>query len=348
MAENRPHTSTAGATALELPGQEHQCPLDDVLISSIGEPAAWLDITRQGDDVVLRPNKPLPRRCTIRPAALFQQDRGFPDVSTVMGRVVFARGSTEAQTYHPFTRDPQRRLRELFVPVEAAPDDDWPISLQRWSNYQAIAKRLLAAADVSWQGLSRRDVRELVEFVPWPEPLEGCLLHALMQWKHGCGRCVIEIGSLRGRSLSMLAMALRGVKSDALLFSIDPHVEQPHNPDHVRLALRQIGEEARLVQINCPSDQACHVLGRHIASLIFIDGDHSHEQVLADFNNYRDLLAPGGCMLFHDCGFGAHNGLPDTHPGIRKVIDECVMTAPEFRPLLLAHTQFAFLKESDT
>ena len=65
-------------------------------------------------------------------------------------------------------------------------------------------------------------------------------------------------------------------------------------------------------------------------------------------DNYRDLLAPGGCMLFHDCGFGAHNGLPDTHPGVRKVIDECVMTAPEFRPLLLAHTQFAFLKESGT
>ena len=338
-------TQPVEAATDERTGEPIPCSLDKVRVLPIGQPAAWLGVERQGDAVVLRPHRPMPRRCTIRPAALFQQERGFPDVSTVMGRLLILNGSTEAQVYRPFTRDPQRRLRELFFPVEAMPEDDWPTLASRWSNYQAIAKRLLAAADVPWNGLSAKEARELVDFVPWPEPLEGCLLHALTQWTHERGRCVIEIGSLQGRSLSMLAMALRGVESDSPIISIDPHLEQPHNASHVRLALRQIGQQDRLVQINRTSDQACRLLRPETASLIFIDGDHSYEQVFADFKNYRDLLAPGGCMVFHDHGFGAHNGLPDTHPGVRKAIDEHVMTAPEFRPLLLAHTQFAFVKE---
>ena len=201
----------SSVATLDVEGTIDPFNLNDVQILPIGQPVAWLDIKRQGDSVVLRPHGPMPKRCTIRPAALFSQDRGFPDVSTVMGRVTFARGSTSEQTYRAYTCDPQRRLRELFFPVEAMPDDEWPTSGQRWSNYQAIAKRLLAAADVPWHGLSNRDVTELVDFVPWPEPLEGCLLHALTQWTHQRGQCVIEIGSLRGRSLSMLAMALRGV-----------------------------------------------------------------------------------------------------------------------------------------
>ncbi len=136
-------------------GEPIPCSLDKVRVLPIGQPAAWLDADRQGDSVVLRPHRPLPRRCTIRPAALFHQDRGFPDVSTVMGRLVFPNGSTEAQVYRPFTRDPQRRLRELFFPVEAMPEDEWPPSASRWSNYQAIAKRLLAAADVPWPSQER-------------------------------------------------------------------------------------------------------------------------------------------------------------------------------------------------
>jgi len=334
----------SSVATLDAEGKIDPFTLNDVQILPVGQPAAWLDVTRQGDAVMLRPHGPMPKRCTIRPAALFSHDRGFPDVSTVMGRVTFPRGSTSEQTYRAYTCDPQRRLCELFFPVEAAPDDEWPTSEQRWSNFQAIAKRLLAAADVPWNGLSNRDVTELVDFVPWPEPLEGCLLHALTQWTHERGRYVIEIGSLRGRSLSMLAMALRGVGSESALISIDPHWDQPHNHGQVRLALRQIGEEDRLVQIRNTSETASRILGREVASLIFIDGDHSYDQALADFNICRDLLAPGGCIVFHDYGFGKHNGQPDIDPGVTRAIDEHVFRDSAFRALLLAHTLFAFVK----
>jgi len=339
-----PATATITQTIPKPPDNEPiACSMVDVHASLIGQPAAWLELQREPDSLVVRPRGPMPRRCTIRPAALFHQARGFPEVSTVMGRLLFPNGSTDSRTYKPFTRDPQRRLRELYLPVEAGPDDDWPASATRWSNYQAIAKGLLAAARVPWDGLSRQDIEQLVEFIPWEEPLEGCLLHALTQWTHRRDQCVIEIGSRRGRSLTMLAMALRGVGSDASLISVDPHVECPHNAEHVRLALRQIGEERRLVQFTCGSDSAGKLLRPGMASMIFIDGDHSYDQVLADFSNYRTLLAPGGCMAFHDYPFGDHNGLPDGHPGVRQVIDTKVICARDLRPLLLAQTLFALV-----
>ncbi len=333
-------------SSVEITGEPVPCPLEGVQVFPIGQAAAWMSFENNSDGVIVRPHAPMPRRCTVRPAAGFHQERGFPDVNTVMGRLVFPQGATEAQVYRPFTRDPRRRLRELYFPVEAMPDDDWPTSSQRWSNWQAIAKRLLSEAEVPWRGLSTRDVAELVEFVSWPEPLEGCLLHALVQSTHALGHCVIEIGSRRGRSLSMLAMGLRGAASDSLLFSIDPHDDRPHNLAQVRIALRQIGEEDRLVQIKTGSDTASRVLGREVASLIFIDGDHSYDQVIADFNNYRDVLAPGGCMVFHDYCYGNHNGLPEADPDVRRAIDDEVMRLPGFRPLLLAHTQLTFVKEA--
>jgi len=318
---------------------------DGVRVRLVGDAASWFSLRCEGETVIVSSKRPLSRRCTLRPAALFNQSRRFPDVNTVMGRLVFANGAAGPQTYTPFTRDPHRCLREVFFPVETMPDDDWPTSKARWWNYQEIAMRLLEAAEVPWKGLSTKDVEDLVGFVPWPEPLEGCVLHALAEWTHACGECVIEIGSFRGRSLSMLALALRGAGSDSFLISIDPHREQPFNQTHARLALAQIGEESRLVQLVCSSDRAWPVLRPEAASLIFVDGDHTSEQVAADFEHYRDLLAPGGCLAFHDYGYGNHNGRPEADPEVRASIDRHVFGAQGFRPLLLAHTLMVFVKE---
>ncbi len=36
------------------------------------------------------------------------------------------------------------------------------------------------------------------------------------------------------------------------------------------------------------------------ADLLFIDGDHSYDGVKADFENYIDVVPPGGLIAFHD------------------------------------------------
>lgn len=320
------------------------CSLPSVPVHLLGEAAGWFSLSQDANQVIVSPRKAMPRRCTIRPAAIFQHTNGWFEANIVMGRLAFPNGSTDPVTYRPFTRSVYRNLKELYFPVEAMPEDEWAGSVQRWKNHQGIAKRLLSAAGISWSGISQQEIDDLVRFVVWPESLEGCVLHALAQRYNDRGLYLLEIGSYRGCSATVLSLALRRASSDALLFSVDPHRDQPHNLEHVRLAMRQIGEETRLVQVACDSDRAANCLAKESASLVFIDGDHSYEQVRADFENYRHLVVPGGCLIFHDYDFADHNGQPALHPGVRRVVDEIVMNSVEFRPICLAHTLFAFEK----
>jgi predicted O-methyltransferase YrrM len=318
--------------------------LKEVPIVPVGPCAGWFEFAVDGDAVVIRPRDALSRRCTIRPAAMFGHRRGFSDVMTIMGRLTFANGSKQEQRYTPFTLDPDRRLRELFLPVESMPDDEWPVSTSRWTNYQAMAKRLLSSCGVPWKGLASDEVERLVTFGAWVEPVEGCILHALVQWTHNLGQCVIEIGSFRGRSLAMLALALQGSGSPGKVISIDPHNELPHNAAQVRNALAEWGEEGRLVQFVGGSEEAWRILRPRCASMIFVDGDHSYDRVAAEIEHYCDLLAPGGCIAFHDYGCGPHHGLAEEEPEVRRAVDDHMYALPEFRPLLLAHSLMAFVK----
>ena len=313
-------------------------------LTSVGEAASWFNFDRDGGRLLIAPRRPLPTRCLLRPAGLFRQARGFFDLNTRMGQLLFCPSATESQEYTPFTRDPQRELRELLLPVEPNPYDELFASEARWSQAQALTRRLLTISDIPWTGLSTEDVRNLMRLPAWQEPVEGCALHALTQRTHARGKMVVEVGSLRGQSTALLALALRGAGSAAPVVSIDPHAEQPVNCAQVRLTLTQIGEERRLVQFTAGSDQVAPLLRPGSASLIFIDGDHSYAQVVADFEHYRELLAPGGCIAFHDYGYGSHNGRPDVVPDVRPALEEHVFTHDEFTPLLLAHTLMVFVK----
>ncbi len=317
----------------------------DTPVSLIGPASDWLTVRRDGEALVIQPKGPLPARCAVRPVAIFDHGR-FPGLCTVMGKLMLRPGATEAARYAATTRDAGRRFRELLLLVESTPEDDLPNCPVRWHNAERATRRLLGAAGVTWGGLTTDDIDSLSGGEPWYQPAEACALHALTQWTAGRGRCVVEVGSLRGQSASLMARALRSAGSGAKVVSIDPHLDQPLHRDYVRLALAAIGEERRLVQMTCRSDEAWLMLRPGSASLIFIDGDHRRDQVLLDFRHYLDLLAPGGCLVFHDYGYGLHNGREDDVPGVRPVVDEHVMTCEELRPVLLAQTMMAFVRRS--
>jgi predicted O-methyltransferase YrrM len=314
--------------------------------------ASLQDETQHSGQLRLRPLESLPARVTVRPIGIYAQERrtadGTPirhvDATTVMGRLTFSRGSMEPAIYRPFSQDPHRRLVALHLPIETAPEDDRVVSPQRWANVEPIAADLLSRAGLAWPGLSRDTVQQLLWYVPHPDPIEACLLYAAAQHFHAAGSYFVEVGSFRGMSLAVTALALANCGSAAPLFSIDPHADQPVNQEHVRLALRQLGQEDRLVQIRRTSDEAAAWLKPASASLVLIDGDHSYEQVAADIANYLPLIAPGGCLLLHDYGFGAHTGGEDPHPGVRCAVDELLFDHPEFEPLVVAHTMLAFVR----
>jgi predicted O-methyltransferase YrrM len=119
-------------------------------------------------------------------------------------------------------------------------------------------------------------------------------------------RVVVEIGTARGGMLYCFAqLAAR----DATLVSID----LPGAPN----CGGQTATEREVFATFGPASQQMHFIpadshlpttrkqlvqilaGRRI-DLLFIDGDHSYEGCLADFDIYRDLVAPDGLIVFHD------------------------------------------------
>ena len=55
-----------------------------------------------------------------------------------------------------------------------------------------------------------------------------------------------------------------------------------------------------------------------LVDVLFIDGDHSYEGVLADWLLYHSLVKPGGIVVFHDTALS----IPDSFYGVPKLISQ--------------------------
>jgi len=65
----------------------------------------------------------------------------------------------------------------------------------------------------------------------------------------------------------------------------------------------------------------CEVLSNSIKSpvdVLFIDGDHSFEGALADWENYKKFLTTGSIVIFHDFGWAE---------GVKRVINDYVLNS---------------------
>ncbi|MEJ5359018.1 MAG: class I SAM-dependent methyltransferase [Desulfobacterales bacterium] len=131
------------------------------------------------------------------------------------------------------------------------------------------------------------------------------------------GPC-LEIGSYCGRSAVCLGTAC--AERGQVLFSVDHHrgseEQQPgeayfdpalFDPRRggvdtlpgFRETLRRARLEETVVPIVCASALAARAWRTPLA-LVFIDGGHALETVLADYAGWSPHLVPGGFLLFHD------------------------------------------------
>jgi predicted O-methyltransferase YrrM len=110
-----------------------------------------------------------------------------------------------------------------------------------------------------------------------------------------------EIGRFRGGSTLITATAMH---RRAELWSYDLHVAlRPDLPgdllDRELLdALRRYGLASRVHLVVGDSHTAELPAAPLVA--LFVDGDHAYEGARADYERWRDLIAPGGHLLFHD------------------------------------------------
>ncbi len=121
---------------------------------------------------------------------------------------------------------------------------------------------------------------------------------------------IVEIGSFRGRSTAILALAAQpGVG----VVAIDPHGggdrgPQEITPDAIRgdadfdrfhANLRAAGVDDRVRHIRRPSSQALSEVDGPV-TLLYVDGAHRYRPALDDLRGWGERVAPGGTMLIHD------------------------------------------------
>lgn len=124
------------------------------------------------------------------------------------------------------------------------------------------------------------------------------------------GGTIVEIGSFRGRSTIVLALAAAPGVS---VIAIDPHAGGDRGPqelapdaargeaDHssFRANLVAAGVSDRVRHVRLPSAAALEAVTGPI-DLLFVDGAHRLGPALDDITRYGALVIPGGTMLIHD------------------------------------------------
>jgi|GEM_PF-2562886 len=148
----------------------------------------------------------------------------------------------------------------------------------------------------------------------WLSPEEQRLLAQIAVAAAPLGPDYLEVGSYCGKSTVVIATALRDAGARRILYAVDPHGNFPEGRHETSLPileenLRSRGLEpwVRIVQARSTD---VRVDGEY--ALVFIDGDHSYESVAADVAHFRDAIAPGGFLAFHDYS--------RYWPGVRTVV----------------------------
>jgi len=101
--------------------------------------------------------------------------------------------------------------------------------------------------------------------------------------------------------------------------------------DHIDAMLATMLYDGEVVFLDGDSKQTVPTLRKQF-DLVLVDGDHSAEGARADLDNVLPLLAPEGCVVFHDITHPAHLYLADVwqrwcedheeHLGVTRTITE--------------------------
>ncbi len=149
------------------------------------------------------------------------------------------------------------------------------------------------------------------------DPVEGRALYDIAGQVLALGPC-LEVGSYCGKSTVYLGAAC--LKSRNTLFAVDHHRgseehqlgEAYHDPDLYDSSLGQVDSfsafrqtvlRAGLEEVVVPVVASSEVVARHWAtplSLVFIDGGHSHQAALTDYQSWSKHIVPGGYLAIHD------------------------------------------------
>lgn len=145
----------------------------------------------------------------------------------------------------------------------------------------------------------------------WLTDAQAARLHARARLAPA-GGTIVEIGSFRGRSAIVLALA---AGPGARIVCIDPHAGSDRGPQeyaadadlgradteafHANLERAGVADRVRHVRAFSDAPEAQAAVDGDVA-LLFVDGAHRYGPARGDLRDWGARVAPGGRMLVHD------------------------------------------------
>ncbi len=134
------------------------------------------------------------------------------------------------------------------------------------------------------------------------------------------GAQILEIGRCHGGSAFLLAVA---GDADSMVTSIDI---APQNDELLQIALKK-SELAHKVNLLVGHSAASEAKA-DFYDLVFVDGDHSYEGVLNDYEHWKKAVKPGGHLVFHNAA--AARPHTATMPGPFRLVQEITARNGEY------------------
>lgn len=143
-------------------------------------------------------------------------------------------------------------------------------------------------------GDEHRRIGQIVGAIPgWLRPEDELKLYELAYFAPGP---ILEIGTYRGRSTTIMARAARaGAGAMLISVEVDPQAQRA-----AAAALAAHDVAGRVLLVRGSAAAAGRRLRGLTPSLTFVDGDHSLDGVRRDLTTLEPLVPRGGLLLFHD------------------------------------------------
>jgi SAM-dependent methyltransferase len=167
------------------------------------------------------------------------------------------------------------------------------------------------AVTTSWSPIRRMRPRYRRFDREWPiiDKIEGFLVPGQEWWLYNTacdlrdGAVIVEIGSFKGRSTACLALGC--LETSKRVYAIDTFngndvdFEARNYFDQFQFNLERLRLSAYVYPLVGWSTEIGKQWTEPI-DLLFIDGSHQYDDVLADFESFYPHLKPGGIVAFHD------------------------------------------------
>ncbi len=149
------------------------------------------------------------------------------------------------------------------------------------------------------------DALARVESIPgWLLPEDAEALYALALESHGP---ILEIGTYRGKSAILMALALVEAGGDEIVFTVD---FDRRSLDAAASHARERDVAEKIVFVRGTSVAFARAYPHVRPAVTFVDGDHSQSGVGRDLAAVQALVPVGGRLVFHDFN-DPRNGDPD-------------------------------------